>query len=50
MARRTFEVKEPIETSAAIPRTIDSEYSRSRRREARESSHAILRMKRIGLS
>src|ERR1700690_685383 len=44
----TFALNEPIETSAAIPRTTESEYRTSLRREARESGRAMLRRKRRG--
>src|SRR4051812_34601527 len=40
-------LNDPIATSAAMPRMIDAEKRRSRRREARESRQAILRMKDI---
>ena len=40
-------VNDPIATSAAMPRTIESENSSNRFREARESRQAILRMKFI---
>jgi hypothetical protein len=46
-ARSRFDPSEPIATSAAIPSTTDRENSASRRREARESRHAIFRMKFI---
>jgi hypothetical protein len=45
IARRTLEVKEPMETSAAMPRTIESEKRRSLLRDARESRQAMDRTK-----
>jgi hypothetical protein len=41
IACRTFALNEPIETRAAIPSTTESEYRKSRRREARESRQAM---------
>ena len=48
IALRTFELNEPIETRAAMPRTTESEYRRSLRREARESRQAMIRTKLMG--
>src|SRR5690606_19195938 len=44
MARRRFALNEPIATSAAIPSTIESDASNNRRRDARESRQAMVRM------
>src|SRR4051812_21401276 len=47
MPRSRFAPSEPMATSAAMPSTTDSENISNRRREARESRQAILRMKVI---